>query len=135
MPETVSSGAMVAVPTTPTKLSLTSKIDPFGNPYAYTFKGWFLPNGAIFDFNTQITRPITLTAKWVLNGDVNNDGEVDDDDWLYLARYLFEWPAYANIPVYEAADVNGDDVIDDDDWLYLARHLFGWQAYAKLGPA
>lgn len=32
----------------------------------YTFAGWML-NGNSFDFNTKITSPITLQAKWVIN--------------------------------------------------------------------
>lgn len=33
------------------------------NPSGFLFKGWLL-NGSMFDFNTAVTRNITLDAKW-----------------------------------------------------------------------
>lgn len=53
----ISSGKLVLMPQNPTK-------------EGYTFKGWYL-NGTLFDFNTKITKNITLVAKWEKNEDAN----------------------------------------------------------------
>ena len=56
-----------------------------GNPYkyGYTFKGWYL-NGSKYDFDTPVTRNITLVAKYTKNSnnnyDNNNDYDYDYDD-------------------------------------------------------
>lgn len=62
-----------------------------GNPYkyGYTFKGWYL-NGSKYDFDTPVTKDITLIAKYTKNSNNNyyedDDDYYDDDDYDYNYR-------------------------------------------------
>ena len=59
-----------------------------GNPYkyGYTFKGWYL-NGSKYDFDTPVTRNITLVAKYTKNSNNN----YDDDDYDYDYDYDYNY--------------------------------------------
>lgn len=55
-----------------------------GSPYkyGYTFKGWYL-NGSKYDFDTPVTKDITLIAKYTKNSNNNYYEDDDDDDYYY----------------------------------------------------
>ena len=57
----------------------------------HIFKGWYLGT-ELFDFATQITEDITLTAEWLTDGEINP--QVRIDNWVYgqpaNAPYLLE---------------------------------------------
>lgn len=59
-----------------------------GNPYkyGYTFKGWYL-NGSKYDFDTPVTRNITLVAKYTKN----SNNYYDDDDYDYDYDYDYNY--------------------------------------------
>ena len=80
-----------------------------GNPYkyGYTFKGWYL-NGSKYDFDTPVTKNITLVAKYTKNSN-NYDDDYDydydyDDDYdnrkvtktLSKKVYSVGWENYKN---------------------------------------
>ena len=50
------------------------------------------------------------------HGDINNDGNVDENDFTLL---LFNW----GTPTNPMADLDGDGVVDDNDFTVL---LFWW---------
>lgn len=54
-------------------------------------------------------------------GDVNGDETVNEDDAIYLLRYIFFPEDY---PVEKPTDYTGDDIVDEDDAIYLLRHIF-----------
>lgn len=54
------------------------------------------------------------------SGDLDRDGDVDDQDVLILAYHLFV-PEY--YPFYQQADFNRDGKVNSDDALYLQNHL------------
>ncbi len=77
-----------------------------GNPYkyGYTFKGWYL-NESKYDFDTPVTRNITLVAKYTKNSSYNdNDYDYDDNDYyrntttktITTKVYSMGWNVYYN---------------------------------------
>ena len=63
----------------------------------------------------------------ILLGDVNSDGEVNDQDGIRLIRYFAGW----NVAVSkEAADVDADGILTRRDAMILTRYLTGWHGYA-----
>ncbi len=57
-----------------------------------------------------------------ISGDINADGQKDDQDILLLARYV----AGNDVSIDTlAADVNGDGLVDGCDILRIARYLAG----------
>jgi len=64
-------------------------------------------------------------------GDVNNDGQVDIGDVVYLVNYLFKH-SIAPEPI-ESGDVNGDCVVDVGDVVYLINYLFKNGALPQSG--
>ena len=59
-------------------------------------------------------------------GDVNNDGDVNDQDAIFLMRHVADWKqkTYFNLL---AADIDKDGEISDADCIHLARHIAGWK--------
>lgn len=64
-------------------------------------------------------------------GDIDLDGDVDEQDAVYLAYHLF-FPEY--YPVYRNADVDRSGRVDDEDALYLKHHLEAPAAYPLDAP-
>jgi len=61
-------------------------------------------------------------------GDVDHDGDVDNNDVTYLTNWLMgpgPPPPYSVGGFYPAADVNGDGVVDMQDATYLAAFVSG----------
>ncbi len=56
-------------------------------------------------------------------GDVNEDGTINNKDYVVLMRYINGW----NVYVFEAAcDINRDDEIDNRDCALLMQYINGW---------
>lgn len=87
----------------------------------------FLLSGC--DSSTSVNQPLE-TKKY---GDVNEDGKVDNEDRIYLARYVANWDNY---PLTDSAknnaDVNDDNIVDEKDRDILARYIDGWEGYEEL---
>lgn len=73
---------------------------------------------------------VTL-QKWQ-KGDVNGDGNFDEDDLVYLTRHFANWSGYETIKHIAAADVDGSGTLDEDDLVYLTRHFANWSGYETL---
>lgn len=74
-----------------------------------------------FDSSVSLeVAPGNLSVIDVPRGDFNNDGEVDDEDAVYLLRYtLFGNSAFS---LNQSGDLNGDDIINSDDAIHLLKH-------------
>ena len=57
-------------------------------------------------------------------GDVNNDGAIDQFDYILVKRHYFETRLLTDDEL-PRADVNGDEVIDQFDYILIKRHYFG----------
>ena len=57
-------------------------------------------------------------------GDVNDDGVIDQFDYILVKRHYFE-TRYLTDDELPRADVNGDKVIDQFDYILIKRHYFG----------
>lgn len=55
-----------------------------------------------------------------LPGDLTHDGYVDEDDAIYLLRYVLMPDAFR---VEQAVDYNTDSKVNEDDAIYLLRHV------------
>lgn len=66
--------------------------------------------------------PVTFHVGAYVTGDANGDGQVDVNDLIYLANYLFAGGPPPN-PLL-AGDENGDCTVDANDVTYLADYLF-----------
>ncbi len=58
----------------------------------------------------------------VIYGDVNNDGDVNVADAVYIINYVFNGGPAPSIP--EAADANCDENVDVADGVYLINYVF-----------
>ncbi|MBR6783340.1 MAG: DUF1080 domain-containing protein [Clostridia bacterium] len=59
-----------------------------------------------------------------LLGDVNNDGKIDQYDYILVKRHYFETRVLTD-DEFTRADVNGDSKVDQYDYILIARHYFG----------
>lgn len=57
-------------------------------------------------------------------GDVNNDGEIDQYDYILIKRHYFETRMLTEEEMTRA-DVNLDATVDQYDYILVARHYFG----------
>ena len=57
-------------------------------------------------------------------GDVNDDGAIDQFDYILVKRHYFETRLLTDDEL-PRADVNGDEVIDQFDYILIKRHYFG----------
>ena len=57
-----------------------------------------------------------------LKGDVDNDGDVDTDDCIYLVYNVFF--GTENYPVYQSLDFDGDGIVCSEDGVYLLRYVY-----------
>ena len=72
--------------------------------------------------NGTPSSPMLLTPKWILMGDVNNDGEVDVLDVLTLVNFIVGKTSSVS---EKAADMNGDGDVDVLDVLTLVNKIIG----------
>ena len=72
------------------------------------------------------TKPIpALTAPVdVALGDVNNDGAIDQYDYILVKRHYFETRTLVG-DEFTRGDVNKDAKVDQYDYILIARHYFG----------
>lgn len=75
-------------------------------------------NYAITDFAAVVTNNarVTFTVKALCSGDLNNDGFVDDSDFVIFAAAYDELICGPSCP----ADLNADDFVDDADFVIFA---------------
>ncbi len=57
-------------------------------------------------------------------GDVNNDGAIDQYDYILVKRHFFDTRPLDD-EEFKRADVNKDSLIDQYDYILIARHYFG----------
>ncbi|MBO5914395.1 MAG: hypothetical protein J6Q72_03520, partial [Clostridia bacterium] len=57
-------------------------------------------------------------------GDVNNDGTINQYDYLLVKRHHFETRVLTSDEALRA-DVNKDGSVNQYDYLLIARHYFG----------
>ena len=57
-------------------------------------------------------------------GDVNDDGTIDQFDYILVKRHYFETRLLTDDEL-PRADVNGDGAIDQFDYILISRHYFG----------
>ncbi len=57
-------------------------------------------------------------------GDVNNDGKIDQYDYILVKRHYFETRVLSESEALRA-DVNKDGKVDQYDYILIARHYFG----------
>ena len=67
--------------------------------------------------------PDKPTPEYML-GDVNNDGKIDQYDYILVKRHYFETRTLT-ADEFSRADVNGDTKVDQFDYILIARHYFG----------
>lgn len=77
---------------------------------------------------TKITNNVTVTvaanavtSDGYIVGDLNSDGEVTDQDTVYLLFYTFFPDEY---PLNQSADFNGDDTVDENDAIHLLYYIY-----------
>ncbi len=68
---------------------------------------------------------VTVTeADLAILGDVNNDGTIDQYDYILVKRHYFETRLLTDDEMTRA-DVNKDGEVDQFDYILIARHYFG----------
>ncbi len=71
--------------------------------------------------NPPVNPPVDPEVKL---GDVNDDGAIDQYDYILVKRHYFE-TRILNEEEMTRADVNKDSVVDQFDYILIARHYFG----------
>lgn len=66
-------------------------------------------------------------------GDVNNDGEIDQFDYILVKRHYFETRKLTD-DEFKRADVNEDGVVDQFDYILIMRHYFGSYVIGTPAP-
>ena len=67
---------------------------------------------------------IKPTASTVLKGDVNNDGAINQYDYILVKRHYFG-TRYLTDDEMTRADVNSDGAVNQYDYILIKRHYFG----------
>lgn len=67
-----------------------------------------------------------VTVRNYIVGDVNGDGEITDEDAIYLLFYTFFPEEY---PIEQPCDFNGDGEVTDEDAIYLLFYTFFPEEY------
>ena len=58
------------------------------------------------------------------NGDVNNDGKIDQYDYILVKRHYFG-TRYLTDDEMTRGDVNEDGTVNQFDYILICRHYFG----------
>ena len=74
--------------------------------------------------------PGTVTVQNYVLGDMNDDGEVDSNDAIYLLRHTMNATRY---PIIQYGDINDDGDLNSNDAIYLLRHTMNPSRY-QLHP-
>ena len=91
----------------------------------YTFVNWYTSNSfkEVFNFNTTISKNITLYAKWKCttnnNGDVNNDGKADLKDAKEITKFIIDKSSHIENKSLFKGDINGDGLLKMNDVMSL----------------
>ncbi len=102
-------GAAVTAPEVPGKPA-----DAYGE---YVFDGW---DREVVACNGKATYTATYRLRYAL-GDLDRNGQVDENDGIYLLWYVFFPEEY---PIYGWADFDGNNVVNENDGIYLLWHVF-----------
>ncbi len=76
---------------------------------------------AVWKVKSTVTPPVDPKIKL---GDVNNDGAIDQYDYILVKRHYFETRTLTT-DEFSRADVNKDAKVDQFDYILIARHYFG----------
>ena len=88
----------------------------------FTFEGWYTTDGGWFDFNTSITRNITLTAQWY---EIRPTVTFDSNGGSYVSTQSVEYGNMAEIPeppVKEGFIFEGW-YTEDGSWFNFNTHI------------
>ena len=73
---------------------------------------------------TLISDSFVFEAPDYIIGDVNNDGAIDQYDYILVKRHYFATRLLTDTEL-AAGDVNGDGVVNQYDYILIRRHYFG----------
>jgi hypothetical protein len=79
------------------------------------------------DEHGQSNTATSIELMVMKNGDVDESGDVNLDDGIYLANYALGVPGYDLVP--GVADVDGSGAVNLDDGIYLANYALGVPGY------
>lgn len=119
----------------------------FDIPSGYQFVGWTMDSSGSGDLYISgnvipISDDIELYAKWDLApepelvpayGDVNKNGEIDTDDYLFLEKYVLGTNSLDEQAILNA-DVNEDGKIDNIDVDIIKQAYLGTSGYTGYLP-
>ncbi len=77
----------------------------------------------VFIYLTIPEKPPVVEPEYIL-GDVNDDGKIDQYDYILVKRHYFETRILTEDEALRA-DVNKDNKVDQYDYILIARHYFG----------
>ena len=82
----------------------------------------------ILNFTVMLSTADSYAAELIL-GDVNDDGEVNSDDAIYLLRHTLAPSGY---PLSQSGNVDGKGGVTSDDAIYLLRYTLAPNTYPLL---
>ena len=110
-------GEAIKVPANPARES--------SETHTYSFIGWGAEVNILCTGNAEYVAQYEEALKYAL-GDLDKNGEVNEDDAIYLLRYVIFPEKY---PIDAQADFNSDGAVDEDDAIYLLRHVIFPEKY------
>ena len=73
----------------------------------------------------SLTSDTVITVTYSLRlGDIDDDGDIDAVDALYIMRYVIELELFEDLEI-EVADINADGVVNASDALFVLRKAMG----------
>ena len=110
-------GEAIKVPENPSRASTET--------HDYSFVGWNTEVSIFCTGHAEYVAQYEECLKYAL-GDLDKNGEVNEDDAIYLLRYVIFPEKY---PIDAQADFNADGVVDEEDAIYLLRHVIFPEKY------